>query len=104
MKFKYYKKKFQYLAEALIVYLFYNIFKILKLELASKIGANLVLLLSKFFKENKVAKQNIKMCLPNTTSDCREEIIKDTWKHFGSIIGELPHWNSMNNNEFFKQS
>ena len=97
------KKKIQYLSEALIIYFFYNFFKVLKLETASKIGGNLVLFLSKFVKENKVAKQNLKMCLPNTTLSCRKRITNNTWKHFGSIIGELPHWNSMSNYEFFNR-
>ncbi|MSO13659.1 lysophospholipid acyltransferase family protein [Rickettsiales endosymbiont of Trichoplax sp. H2] len=103
MKLHYHIKRILYLIEALIVYFFYYIFRILKIELASKVAGNLVILLSKFFKENNVAKQNIKMCLPNTTLNCRERIIKNTWKHFGSIIGELPHWNLMNKIEFFSR-
>ena len=103
MKLHYHIKRIQYLIEAFIVYFFYYIFRILKIELASKLAGNLVILLSKVLKENTVAKQNIKMCLPNTTSDCKKRIIKHTWKHFGSIIGELPHWNSMKTHEFFSR-
>ena len=103
MKFNYHKKKIQYLIEAIIIYFFYYIFKILKIESSSKIAGNLVVVLSKFFKENAVAKKNLKMCLPNATLDCRKKIINNTWEHFGSIIGELPHWNSMNNHEFFSR-
>ena len=82
MKLHYHIKRILYLIEALIVYFFYHIFRILKIELASKVAGNLVILLSKFFKENTVAKQNIKMCLPDTTLNCQRENNKEYLETF----------------------
>lgn len=45
--------------------------------------------------------KNIQLCFPNIDTEHRKKLILDTWQHFGSIIGELPHWHKMPKEEFF---
>ncbi len=96
-------KKMRYLLEGIIIYLFYYFFRLLNIQLASKIGGIILGFLSNLVKENNIAEQNLKMCLPNTTLSYRKEMILQTWKHFGSVIAELPHWQHMLRRKFLKR-
>ena len=98
-----FKKKLRYIIEAFFAYLFYFFFKSLGIESSSKIGAIIVGFFSKFIKENNIAAQNIKMCLPHLTKEHRKKILINTWKHFGSVIGEIPHWYKMPKKEFLER-
>jgi len=98
-----FKKKLRYIIEAFFAYLFYFFFKSLSIESSSKIGAIIVGFFSKFIKENNIAAQNIKMCLPHLTKEHRKKILINTWKHFGSVIGEIPHWYKMPKKEFLER-
>ena len=94
-------KQIKYLLEAFLIYSFYFFFKAFRIETSSVIGGKVVKIFSCFLKENKVMERNLKMCFPNTTYSYRKKIILATWEHFGAVIGELPHWHSMNKSEFF---
>jgi KDO2-lipid IV(A) lauroyltransferase len=93
-------KQIKYLAEAFIVYASYFFFKILPIEKSSVIGGGILQFFSSIAKENKVMEKNLKLCLTNSTYNYRKKIILLTWRHFGNIIGELPHWHQMPKKEF----
>jgi KDO2-lipid IV(A) lauroyltransferase len=103
MKVISYKKRIKYFIEAFFIYLFYFIFRSLPIESSSKLGATILGFISRFIKENNTAAQNMKMCLPHLTKNQRNKILLNTWKHFGSVIGEIPHWHKMSKNEFFER-
>ena len=98
-----FKKRIKYLIEAFFIYLFYFIFRSLPIESSSKLGATILGFISKFIKENNTAAQNMKMCLPHLTKNQRSKTLFNTWKHFGSVIGEIPHWHNMSKKEFFER-
>ena len=97
------RKKLRYLLEALFIYSFYLTFKILGMKLSSQIGGSILKFFSKFKQENNIAIQNISMCLPQLSDNQRKDIIRNTWKHFGSVIGEIPHWHTISRKEFFQR-
>ena len=94
-------KQIKYLVEAFLIYSFYFFFKALPIEVSAVIGGKVVRFFSCFLKENKTMEKNLKMCFPHTTHTERKKIILSTWQHFGSVIGELPHWHNMSRSEFF---
>ena len=96
-------KKIRYLLEGVVVYAFYYFFYLLSLELASKVGSNLLRLIGKFVKENKTAKKNFNRCFPTLPLNDKQKIIKNTWSHFGAVIGEIPHWKNLSRVKFFKR-
>lgn len=98
-----FKKKLKHLIEAFFIYLFYFIFRSLPIESSSKVGATVLGFISKFIRENNIAAQNIKMCLPYLTKNQKKITLLNTWRHFGSVIGEIPHWHKMSQKEFFKR-
>ena len=103
MKGPSFKKRIKYLIEAFFIYFFYFIFRSLPIESSSKVGATILGFISKFIKENNTAAQNMKMCLPHLTKNQRNKILFNTWEHFGSVIGEIPHWHKMSKKEFFER-
>ncbi|MFQ3307053.1 MAG: KDO2-lipid IV(A) lauroyltransferase [Candidatus Midichloriaceae bacterium] len=94
--------KLRYLFEGIIVYAIYYFFKTIPIKKASIIAGKLVQKISFIFNRKKLMRKNIKLCLPNTTEGRVNDIISLTWYHFGSILGELPHWQGMKKSEFFK--
>jgi len=93
-------KHLKHLLEACLIYAFYFLFKGFRIEISSRIGGWLVKFFSYLLKENKVMDKNMRLCLPNLNTAQRKKLILATWQHFGSIIGELPHWHDMSREEF----
>ena len=96
-------KKIRYFLESLLAYFFFYLFKLLPIRIASKFGIYIVYPLSKILSVNKVAINNINICFPNEKSIEKQQILKKTWKHFGSMLGEMPHWNDIDQKEFRKR-
>lgn len=93
-------KQVRYLLEALLIYVFYFFFKSFKIETSSILGGKIVRFFSRILKENKVMEKNMELCFPSLDVDNRKGLALATWQHFGSIIGELPHWHDMPRDEF----
>ncbi len=79
-----------------VVLAFWGLFKIMPVDWASATGAGLGAVLSKAMrKKNKTAMHNLRKCFPDKTDDERRTIIKGMWRHFGRMMGELPHLDKM---------
>ncbi len=77
---------------AFFAYLFWLIFKILPVRVASLIGA----CLGRFVgflavRRNHIALINLKVAFPDKTDAERTEILKKMWKHWGRFYAEMPH-------------
>lgn len=101
MKFS--SKKIRYFLEGFVIYVFYYFFYLLNLELSSKIGGFVLGFVGNFVKENKTAMKNFTMCFPRVSLHDRKKVVKNTWKHFGSVIGEAPHWRNLSRIQFLQR-
>ena len=75
------------------ILLFLGVFKLMPLDVASWCGAGL----GGFFglvcrKKNKIALHNLRKCFPEKTDAWRKDVIRKMWRHFGRVMGEIPHY------------
>lgn len=76
----------------IVVFLLWTVFKVLPVDAASAFGAGLGSLMGPFFRaKNKTALHNLRKCLPELTEKEHRRIIRQMWRHFGRMVGELPH-------------
>ncbi len=81
---------------AFVVLLFWGLFKLMPVDVASATGAGLGSVLSWLMpRKNKTAMHNLRKCFPKKTDKERRQIIKGMWRHFGRMMGELPHMEKM---------
>lgn len=96
-------KKAKHLIEALFTYIYFFVCYLLPIEVASYISGKLVETIGSFLKVNKVAHKNLSLCLPNLSEVEKRIIIKKMWNNLGRILGEIPHWQSMSKEEYYKR-
>ena len=89
------KKWFLYPIQALLVYAFYGFFKILPLDVASRLGGVFLETLGSRLKANKKVKHNISIAFPDYTEAQKDAIIKAMWNNLGRVMAEYPHLNEM---------
>ena len=78
--------------EGIGVGLFLLIFAILPLHLAEKLGAALGAFVGIFAgKRNRIGLFNLRVAFPEKTEEERRKILRNMWRHFGSLIADLPH-------------
>ncbi len=66
--------------------------KKMPLDTASAFGAGLGTAVSVVMKKkNKTALHNLKKCFPEKTEKEHRAILRAMWRHFGRMMGELPH-------------
>jgi len=81
-------KTIKYFLEFIIIMIFFIIFKILGLKLASKLGSKIIGFLGPFFRSKKTISSNIKNSFPNINKEKIELIIKKMWENYGRILSE----------------
>ncbi|MBO7332884.1 MAG: hypothetical protein J6U64_04390, partial [Alphaproteobacteria bacterium] len=76
----------------IIAFFFLTFFKFLPLDLASWFGEKIGIVLGKIAKKkNKIALHNLCKCFPEKTHEEHLKIIDGMWRHYGRLVGELPH-------------
>ena len=84
-------KKIYYLIQAIFIYLFFFIGRILGIKISRKIFSFIFLKLGPLFKSKKIIKKNLKI-YSNDISDFDEKrIINGMWKNFGMTFIEYIH-------------
>ena len=74
----------------------YGLFGFLPVDIASAAGEKIGILLSLVWrKKNKIALYNLQKCFPEKSPEERQAILNKMWRHFGRVMGELPHVNKM---------
>lgn len=76
----------------IFVLILWYVFKGLPVGAASALGAGLGTLMGLVMRgKNKVAYYNLQKCLPELGPAAHRRIVRDMWRHFGRMMGELPH-------------
>jgi KDO2-lipid IV(A) lauroyltransferase len=86
---KSYFKKIRYLLEAGVTWLFLDFFRILKVESASRVAANISKFIGKKLSVHKLAYNNLSKAIPNLSEKEKETILDGMWSNLGRIIGEF---------------
>ena len=81
-------KKFNYLIQAILIFLFFLMGRILGIKISRKIFSFLFYLLGPFFKSKDIVKKNIKIFSQNLSDLERDIITKEMWKNYGMTFIE----------------
>jgi len=81
-------KSIKYFLQFLIIIIFFLIFKILGLKLASNISSKIVSLLGPFFRSKKIIETNILKAIPDLDRKSVKKIIRKMWGNYGRILSE----------------
>lgn len=84
-------KQIRYFLEAVIVYVFFGIFKILPLDSASALGGFLARNIGPKLAASRKGIKNLEAAYPENTTQENHEIIRDVWDNLGRTMGEYPH-------------
>ena len=81
-------KKFKYFIQAIIIFLFFFVFKILGLNISRKISSKIMQKLGVFFRSKKVIEKNFYYALQNISLEEKNKIISNMWSSYGKILVE----------------
>ena len=81
-------KTIKYFTQFLIVFIFFLIFKLLGLKLASYISGNIVSFIGPFFRSKNIIESNILKALPYSSKSEIKKISKMMWHNYGRILAE----------------
>lgn len=81
----------------------YILFYILPLEISSNLGGYIAEKIGPHLKASQIARINLSKIRPELSSLEIENIIAKMWNNFGRILAEIPHFASMNSEEFNKR-
>ena len=81
-------KKFKYFIQAIIIFLFFFIFKIIGLNISRKISSKIMQKLGAFFRSKEVIEKNFSYALPNLSLEEKNMIINNMWSSYGKILAE----------------
>ena len=81
-------KSIKYFIQFLIIIIFFLIFKILGLKLASNISSKILSLFGPFFRSKKVIESNIFKAFPDLDNNNVKKIIYKMWGNYGRILSE----------------
>ena len=80
----------------ILVLAMWGVFKIMPVDMASACGAAMGTVLGTMMRgKNKTAMHNLRKCLPDKTKAQHRAIVSGMWRHFGRMVGELPHMEKM---------
>ena len=76
-------KKFNYLFQAILIYIFFFIGRLLGLNISRFLFSNLFCLFGPIFKSKKIVKKNLDIFSENLSNTRKKEIVKNMWKNYG---------------------
>ena len=92
-------KQINYLFQSIIVYIFFFIGFILRLNISRKFFGIIFSFFGPFFKSKKVIKENLKIFSKNIESINDKEIIQSMWKNYGMTFIEYIFLNNFRDND-----
>ena len=92
-------KKIKYFLQFICVIIFFIIFKILGLRLASIISSNIFILFGPIFRSNKIVFSNLKIAFPDINENQKKQLLKKTWFNYGKIFAEYMFIKDFRHNE-----
>jgi KDO2-lipid IV(A) lauroyltransferase len=81
-------KKINYFLQAILIYLFFFVGRILGIKLSRKIFSSLFNFIGPFFKSNKITKKNLNIFSRNISDFKKKEISSNMWKNYGMTFIE----------------
>ena len=81
-------KTIKYFFQFLIIIIFFLIFKLIGIKLATCISGTIVKFLGPLFRSKKMIKKNINKAIPNLTKNETNSIIRNMWRNYGKILAE----------------
>ena len=91
-------KKINYFLQAIVIYLFFFIGRILGINLSRKIFSLLFLIIGPLFKSKKIVNQNLEIFSPNMSKCEKNKIKREMWKNYGMTFIEYMFLNYFKKN------
>ena len=88
----------KYFIQFLIIVIFFLIFKVLGLKLASKFSSKIVSLIGPLFRSKEMIKSNILKALPTLDQSDIKKITHKMWENYGRILSEYIFIKDFRNN------
>jgi KDO2-lipid IV(A) lauroyltransferase len=96
-------KKIKYFFETAIVKIIFGFFKLFSIDKASGIGAFIARNIGPKLPITNIARNNIRLAMPETSAAEIEHIITDMWDNLGRVAAEFTHIFNLSEEEFFKR-
>ncbi|MFL2676267.1 MAG: lysophospholipid acyltransferase family protein [Alphaproteobacteria bacterium] len=84
--------------EFFFLYVFFIFSKIIGLKASSFCGGVLLSIYGIFSKKNIIGMRNLSIVFPGMSKKEKKIVLKKMWFHFGRVVGEYPHLNTININ------
>ena len=81
-------KQIKYFIQFIFIYLFFILFKLIGIKLASNLSSKIITLIGPFFRSKNVINSNILKALPNLNQNEINKITKKMWGNYGRILSE----------------
>ena len=91
-------KIFNYFWQAIFIYFFFILGRILGIRLSRKLFAYLFLYLGQIFKSKKTIQKNLSIFLKNNSQFNEKKIISEMWKNYGKTFIEYVYLNQLRKN------
>ena len=91
-------KIFNYFLQAIFIYFFFILGRILGIRLSRKLFAYLFLYLGQIFKSKKTIQKNLSIFLKNNSQFNEKKIISEMWKNYGKTFIEYIYLNQLRKN------
>ena len=81
-------KKIKYFLQFILIIIFFFIFKILGIKLASNLSGKTFQMIGPLFRSKRLIYSNIKKALPNIKQNELNEIYNSMWNNYGRVFAE----------------
>ena len=81
-------KNIKYFFQFILIYIFFVIFKILRLRISSALGGKIFQIIGPFFRSNNLISKNIKRAMPEIDHKKVKNINKMMWNNYGRTFAE----------------
>lgn len=85
------KQRVKYAFETVLAFLFYGLFRIMPVAVASAAGGFIMSRIGPRMGASRTARRNLLRAFPEKTEAEREEIVRGMWDNLGRVVAEYPH-------------
>ena len=93
-------KIIKYFFEALIVYFFFILIRIIGINFGRKISSKLFLFFGRYIKSEEIINKNISYVFKDISDNDKKKIIKSMWKNYGFTFAEYIYLKKFRENSF----
>ena len=94
-------KFLKYFLQAIIIYFFLIISRLIGLTLSRFLFSNIFLIFGKYFRSQKIIYQNLKIFNKNLSDREKKSIVTQMWRNFGMTFVEYVFLNRFKKFQFF---